>query len=173
MLKLRKGRPEPIPVPLGGGAIASVRPATSFEVDLAIAGAGKLLFGLVQSQESASLAAEVLGEEFASADFTSKEWLDAAAQRIALLELANLCVESWTGVVDGDDNVIEKPSRQTLALVLRSNEAAMRIRAAIQSSVNVETSEGNALGASPNGAGLVGADFVPLADRTAANAHAG
>jgi hypothetical protein len=150
MLQVRKGHPPAVAVPLGGGAVAMVRPATAFEYDLAVARAGKLLAGLIESQESATLALEGLGQEFAGADFTSEEWLNAAAQRTALLELATLCVTSWTGVVDETGAAIE-PSREILALVLRGNQAARAIRLAIEADVNVELAEGNASATSPNG----------------------
>lgn len=37
MLDLTKGQPSAVPVPLGGDAVAMIRPATSIEVDRAAA----------------------------------------------------------------------------------------------------------------------------------------
>lgn len=152
MLKLRKGRPAAIAVPLGGGAVAMVRPATAFEYDLAAAGARKLLAGLIESRDSAALVVDILGEEFVGANFTDSAWLQAAALRVTLLESALLCVASWDGVVDESDQPIEKPSREMLALLLRDGVVAKSIRDAIESRVNLETAEGNGLPGSLTGA---------------------
>jgi hypothetical protein len=141
MLLLRKGRPPAINVPLGGGAFAMVRPATTFETDLAIAKAGELLAGLIDSGESASAAVAILGDEFGNADFTTPVWVNNAAQRVALLELGMLCIESWSGVGDEDENSIEFPTRETLALLLRNSATARRVGDAINGQVNIETAE--------------------------------
>lgn len=151
MLKLHKGRPSAVPVILGGGAVAFVRPATAFEIDLALAGTEKLVAGLVEGEESAMLATSLLGEEFQSADFTTRRWIDAASQRIALLELANLCTQSWNGIADDAGEPISSPTRETLAILLRDNEIAMRFNKAIKSKVHEEIAEGEELPVSQDG----------------------
>jgi hypothetical protein len=163
MLKLSKGRPKAIPIMLGGGAVAFVRPATSFEYDLAIAGMATISAGLIRGEEAAVHATNILGEEFTGADFTTKVWIEAAAQRIVLLELALLCTESWDGVVDDSDAPIPVPTKETLALLLRDNETAMRFNATIKSKVHEEIAEGNASAASPNGAAAAAFNSAPTA----------
>lgn len=162
-LKIRKGRPSASAVLLPGGAVVFVRPATSFEVDRAGNAAARMLAGLVEGQNAAATALNLLGDEFREADFTTRSWLDAAAQRIALLELATLCVERWEGIVGDDDRPIEKPNQETLALLLRDSECARRISNAVNARVHQEIAEGNASAASPDGA-------VKAADATAPSA---
>jgi hypothetical protein len=150
-------------VNLAGGATVAVRPATTFEFDLAVARAGKLLAGLIQSHESAASALDYLGSDFIDADFTAPEWLEAAAKRIILIDLAVACVVSWSGFVDDGGRIIESPSRPMLALLLRSASSSRPIENAIRADINVEFDEKNALGASPTGE-------APAADNTAENA---
>jgi hypothetical protein len=163
MLILRKGRPEAAAVPLPGGAIIHVRPATAFEVDLAAAGAGRMLAALVDGQDAAAAALEILGDEFRHADFTTKAWLEAAAQRLALLELATACCQRWEGIADETGALIERPERQHLALLLRDTECARRISEAIRTRVHDEVAEGNASAASPNGAAKAAEAIAPNA----------
>lgn len=153
-------------VPLPGGAVIFVRPATSFEVDIAAANAARTLTGLIEGQEAAAVALDVLGDEFRQADFTTRSWLDAAAQRVALLELATFCAEKWDGVADEDGKPIEHPTREYLALLLRDSECALRIAAAIRARVHDEISEGNALAASPSGAAAADAATAPTVEGT-------
>jgi hypothetical protein len=164
-LQLRGGSPEPITVKLAGDAAVTVRPATAFEFDLAVARAGKLLAGLVQSRESAANAVDLLGAEFDEADFTSEGWLHAAAQRLMLIDLATQCVSGWTGIIDEAEQPIEKPTRATLALLLRSAITANLVEAAVRREVNKEIQEKNASAASPTGG-------AAAADNTAQNANA-
>jgi len=150
-LILHKGRPAARAVPLGGGAIAYIRPATSFECDLAVTGATKILAGLTAGAEAAEAAVQLLGEEFMGADFTQGPWIDVAAQRIALLELATLCCARWEGVCAEDGTAIEVPTREWLALVLREPTISVLIRAAVHARVNEERAEKNGSAALPNG----------------------
>ena len=80
MLQSTKPTPTKI-VKLAGGATVTVRPATMFEFDLAVARVGKLLAGLIQSWDTAALALDYLGAEFSDADFTAPEWLEKARPR--------------------------------------------------------------------------------------------
>ena len=162
-LQLRSGDPVPVSVKLAGGAVVTVRPATMFEMDMAVAATGKMLRGLIQSSESAGLAADLLGIEFSGADFTAPEWIDAAAKRIILIELATTCVTEWSGFVDDGGRIIERPSRAMLALLLRSPAAASHIEAAMRTEVNAEYDEKNGSAASPNGGAAAEESIAPNA----------
>lgn len=164
MIKLTKGRPAASAVPLQGGAVVFVRPATAFEADIAGVGAAKIMAGLVEGREAAAAALDILGDEFRETDFTSRPWIEAAAQRIALIELAALCCESWEGVADETGAPLTgHPSKEHLALLLRDTECGRRISGAIYARVHDEVAEGNGLAASPDGA-------AKAAEPTATNA---
>jgi hypothetical protein len=154
----------PVLVKLAGNAEVYVRAATAFERDLALARTGKMLAGLVHGREAAATAAALLGSEFAGADFAETGWLDAAGRRIMLIDLAGTCVTDWRGIVDESGQPIEKPSRATLALLLRSNTSARLIEEAILREVNLEIDEKNGSAASPTGG-------AAAADNTAAPAN--
>ena len=174
MLKLSKGRPAATAIPLPyAGAVIFIRPATAFEVDIAAANAARVLAGLVEGEGAAALALDVLGDEFRRADFTTRGWIDAAAQRVALLELATLCSESWAGIVDGDGKPVQTPTRDYLALLLRDGECARRVAAAIHAKVHDEVAEGNASAASLNGAAGAAEATAPSAAGMAVPAPTG
>jgi hypothetical protein len=162
MLHLRKGRPPAIKVPLGGGAFAMVRPATATEIDLANADAGAMLLGLIDSRETAASAIEMLGKELGGVDITTPKWINVVGNRLSLLHIANLCIESWSGVCD-DDGAIEKPNLADIALLLRDSSPAQRIDAAIKSSVNLEVAEKNELAASPDGEAVADGNIAQTA----------
>ena len=170
MLQLREGPPEPIVIKLADGVTVTARAATAFEADLAVARTGKVLAGLIQGRDSAALAVDLLGQEFTGADFTAPGWLDAAARRIVLIDLAVTCVSAWSGIVDGAGNAIEKPTRSTLALLLRSAATAQIIEEAIRSEVNKEVAEGNGLAASPSGAAAADENTAQSATQQMPNA---
>lgn len=140
MLDLTKGQPSAVPVPLGGDAVAMIRPATSIEVDRAAAVVQAQLAGLIAAEDAAALIAAALGEDFYGADFTDPKWQAAAAQQLALVELAALCVENWTGIaVDG---IAVEPSRETVALLLRDPTTSQRVKMAIETRIHREIAEG-------------------------------
>jgi hypothetical protein len=161
MLDLTRGRPVAAPVPLGGGAVAMIRPATAFEVDKAGAQVRIWLAALVEAEDAAARLSDALGEEFAGADFAAPEWRAAVADRLALLELASLCIQSWSGVGIGDEPV--EPSREAIALLLRDAVLSQRIRAAIERGIHVERLEKKGLPVSPPGAGEAAAPIAPNA----------
>lgn len=173
MLKLRKGKPKASPVPLGGGAVLFVRPATAFEVDAAYAAAFKLAAGLIEGEAAAETASAILGEEFQRADFTQHGWIDAMAKRIATLELAVLCNDGWLGVADEDGKPIETPTREWLALLLRDREVAVRVDAAINARVHEEIAEKKGSATLPNGGVAVVDPTAPGAGASGANAPTG
>ncbi len=162
MLNLRKGLPRAVPVALGGDAIAMVRPATALEVARATATVSTQLAGLIAAEDAAALVAAALGEEFAGADFTDPEWVAAASQQLALVELAVFCVESWDGVAV--DDTLVSPTREILALLLRDSVIAAKIRAAIEANVHEAQAEGEGSPVSPPGAGAAGESTAPDVD---------
>jgi hypothetical protein len=143
MLEIRKDRPAAAPVLLGSGAVIRIRPATSFEVSQAQASATRLLIGLRAGHDAARTAAAAFGEEFEGADFDKPEWFDAAAQRIAALELVMLCHDGWSGICDDAGQEITEVSRELVALLLRDPTIAHRIARAIEAPVHEERAEGN------------------------------
>jgi hypothetical protein len=161
MLKLRRGRLAATAVPLPGGAVIFIRPATAFEVDRAAIGAERMLAGLVEGQTAAASILDVLGDEFREADFTTRGWIAAAAQRIALLELAAICAERLDGVIDDNDRPITVPGKEVLVLLLRDAECGRRIATAINARVHEEVAEGNASAVSPDGAAKAAEDIAP------------
>lgn len=161
-IKIRAGKPKATRLDFGEGVVIIVRPATAFEVDLAKAAIVKLIAGLVAGETAAMLAASVLGEEFRSADFTRDDWRSAASNRLALVELAALCIEGWEGFVDEDDQPLPL-DRVNIALVLRDEGIARRVGDCLQAAVYERVAEKNALSASPNGAVKAGNDTAPIA----------
>lgn len=143
MLKLCRDMPKAIPVPLGGSAVWRVRPATSFEVDLAAAEAARVIAGLLTGADAARTVALALGDEFNGADYADESWRVAASHRISLIELLVLCGEpTWEGVVDDDGAKIPGPTRELIALLLRDAEIEKRLHTSISSAVHTEYDEG-------------------------------
>lgn len=166
MLTLRKGLPAAVTVPLPGGAAILVRPATAFEIDMAMAGVARMLTGLIEGSEAAAAVITIIGGEFTEPEFASKAWRDAAAQRLALLELATMCTERLIGVADDNGPIEGRPDKAQLAMLLRDNECAKRINQAISARVHDESAEGEGLPVSPNGAAKAGDPIAPSADAT-------
>lgn len=143
---------EAAPVMLGSGAAIMIRPATAFEVSQARETVTRLMIGLIAGEDAAAACSAALGEEFAGANFADPAWRDAAASRLALLELTWLCQAGWSGVVDQDGAEIEQPTREHIALLLRDAVIAARIDQAVQAPIHREYAEGNGSAASPSGA---------------------
>lgn len=150
MIKVRKGKPLPFPVPLKGGAAIILRPAESFQVEFAKQRVAKLLAGLLDAEDSASMAMMILGDEFEHANFHEAAWVEAAARRLSLLELATMCVVSWSGFIGEDDEPLEL-SQQNIALVLRDPTTAETLERALNAGVHEELAEKNELAALPSG----------------------
>lgn len=165
MLRLYRGQRPAIAVPLPGGAVILIRAATAFEIDKAAAGAAYLLAGLVGNQEAAEKIADMLGDEYLPPEgAASKAWAEAAGQRLALLELADLCAAEWKGVCDLDGKELTgKPDKGMLALLLRDVECARRIGEAIKGRVHDEIKEGKGSPASQDGAAAAGDPTAPNA----------
>jgi hypothetical protein len=140
MLIVQSGPPKAIPVPLGGGAIWRLRPATSFEVTLATAGAQRVAAGLAVGEDAVEAAAALLGDEFRGGDFTNKDWVSALIDRLVLAELALKCSEGWEGVVDTSkaDLIVDQGS---VAMVLRDPRLSRLVSAAVNSVVHIEVDD--------------------------------
>jgi hypothetical protein len=157
MLIVQSGAPKPIPVPLGGGAIWKVRPATSFEVTLATAQAQRVAAGLAEGEDAAERAAELLGEEFRGGAFTDKDWVNALVERLVLSELALVCSTDWTGVAmfegEGESQTVRELDldRASIAMVLRDPRISHLVSRAVNSAVHIERSDEKKLSASPDG----------------------
>lgn len=165
MLMVQSGPPAPIPVPLGGGAIWKLRPATSFELTLATAGAQRVGAGLAVGEDAAATAAALLGEEFRDCDFTNKDWVTALVDRLILAELALVCSSGWDGIVDVDGRPLEL-DRGSVALVLRDPRIAQLASAAINSVVHIERADEKKLQASPPGEAKTEEATAQTADET-------
>lgn len=170
MRMLSKRRPKAVTIPLGEGEFVNIRPATSFEVDIAAASAAAVLAGLIESGEAAAEALDILGDEFRQADFTTRAWIEAAAQRLTLLELATVCCEGWAGQCGEDGKPIEKPDRGSMALLLRDSVASRKIAEVVNSRVHEEIKEGNGSAASPSGVARAAEATAPDAARKASDA---
>lgn len=166
MLNLRTG---PLPakkILLGGNASIDIRPATAFEVARAHAAVTRVVAGLLTAGDAAEQAAAALGDDFRGADFTKPEWVQAATEKLVLLELTVLCADAWSGVCV-DDQPIAEPSRALLALLLRDAVIAERIAAALQRAVHAEISEGNGSAASPRGGAATADKNVSSVEKSA------
>jgi hypothetical protein len=142
MLNIATGRPSAIAVPLGGGAVWRLRPASAFEAHRAGAAAGIMLAGLIESEDAAALAIAALGEQYEGADFQQAEWKSAAARDLALIELAVICSEGWDGVAIGKQPI--EPTRQNIALLLRDVHVNDKVYKALNAGIHEEIAEGNA-----------------------------
>lgn len=163
MLIVQSGPPAPIPVPLGGGAIWKVRPATSFEVTLATAAAQRVGAGLAVGEDAVETAATLLGDEFRGGDFTKKDWVAALVDRLVLAELALICSSEWAGIVDRDKVPLEL-DRASVAMVLRDPRISQLVSAAINSVVHIEVADEKKFEASPDGGAETDAATVQIAD---------
>lgn len=174
MLVLRAGALPSRAVPLGGGAVLMVRPATSFEVSRSHAAVTRIVAGLIAGADAAETCAAALGEEFRKADFSDPVWIEAATDRLVGIELALLCNDGWTGVMrdtgrrDADDKpivepVAGEPTRELLALLLRDAVVAARVRSAIEAEIHEAQAEGNGSPASPSGAAGMVEPNAPIA----------
>lgn len=150
MLQIGKGKPKATPVMLAEGAVVWVRPATSLEVEVASTRARDIVFGLAAGAAAAMSAAELLGEEFEVVDFKDKHWAEAVVSRLITVELAVVCCEKWTGLVDSLG--AELPlSRGALTLLMQDPKYSEMICTAINSVVHQEYVEQKKSQASPSG----------------------
>lgn len=140
MLKIQTGPLPAVPVPLGGGAIWRLRPATSFEVTLATVAANKVGVGLAVGEDAVERAGELLGDEFDGGDFTNQTWVSALVERLVTAELAFVCSEGWSGVGDEDGNELPV-SRGTIAMLLRDPKISRLVSTAINASVHIEVTD--------------------------------
>lgn len=150
MLKIGKGKPKAAPVVLADGAVVWVRPATSLEVEVASTRARDIVIGLAAGQAASMTAADLLGEDFAGVDFADKHWAEAVVSRLITVELAVVCTERWSGLVDeaGDDLPL---SRGALTLLMQDPKYSELICNAINSVVHQEYAEQKKSQASPSG----------------------
>lgn len=170
LLIIETGTPPSIPVPLGGGAIWKVRPATSFEVTLASAAAQRIASGLAEGEDAVERAATLLGDEFRGGDFTNADWVTALVERLVLAELALVCSQQWTGVnVRVNDTSTRELTldRGGIAMVLRDPKISHMISAAINSKVHIERSDEKKLEASPDGGARTDEATAPIAEKPA------
>lgn len=132
-----------------------VRPATTLEVDEAIARVTRDVAALQDASDAAVALIAVLGGDFTVGDVADKEKISALSQRLANMHLVMACQDGWGGVELEDDAgeiaVLEKPEPWSAALLLRDPVNARRIMAVVNSRVHLETSEGNGLPTSPTG----------------------
>jgi hypothetical protein len=171
MLIVESGPPKPIPVPLGGGAIWRLRPATSFEVTLAAAAASRVGAGLAVGEDAVEAAAALLGDEFRGGDFTNKDWVAALVDRLVLAELALKCSAGWDGVCDTSKAPLVV-DRGSVAMVLRDPRISRLVSAAVNSRVHIESADEKKSPASPSGGAKTDANTVQTANEPAPAAPA-
>jgi hypothetical protein len=167
MLRLTKRKLKASPVPIGGGAVLHLRPATSFDTERAAAAASILLAGLVEGHAAAMVVSAALGEEFQNADFTRPEWRNAASRLLVEIELAVLCCERVEGkIVDDDESVIDTAPGLTPALaslLMRDSVIRAKISDAVEARVHTEVLEKKESERSPPGAAAAGYPTAPTA----------
>jgi hypothetical protein len=166
MLKLRKGKPPFVPVPLGGGAIIRVRAATQSDVEYASARATPLLAGLVAGAECAPALAGALGDDFNVDALTDEARLRTAAVRLSEIYLVLACQDGWAGVGNEDGSEASAPDAATIALLLQDPVCRNKVMQVVNAAVHAEDEEKNASSASPSGGadipiGALPADATP------------
>lgn len=161
-LILGSGKPAAIPVPLRGGAVWNIRPATSIEIAVASANAARVAAGLAIGQDAVGTAVTLLGEEFAGGDLESREWVTALSQRLILVELALLCSEGWTGMLDTKRRKLPL-DKGSVALALRDFAIAQAVSNAINASIYLEIADEKKSRASLTGGAETGEATAPTA----------
>lgn len=149
-LELSEGPLRARDVSLGGGAAIKIRPATDFEIRRARAAVMHQLAGLMASQDAAAIAVKALGEAYTDADFSKPEWQTSAMEALALGELVFLCQSGWSGIKFKGE-IVERPTRELIGLLLRDHNIARAAEAAVNAAVHAEQAEGNGLPPSPDG----------------------
>jgi hypothetical protein len=161
-LKITSAQPASIVVPLGGGAVWNVRPASSFEVSQAFADAQELAQALKDGEGAAAQLAMLFGEQFLAADFTKPTWIVAACERLSLYLLVKQCSAGWDGVIGADDKPLPCDDG-AIMLALRDPGICKRISEVVQARYYEESAEGNGSAASPSGGAAEVANTAPAA----------
>jgi hypothetical protein len=124
------------PVPLGGGAVVSVKVLDSVEEGRARASAQRLLRMLRDGREALDIIGVPLPQMVAAG---SDEGLE---RYVVSVEVASAAVVDWTGIGDEAGTPVE-PSRTAIALLLLDVRARERIHAAALSDLHERRAEGN------------------------------
>jgi hypothetical protein len=158
-LKLSSGKPRARRVEIGGDVALMLRPATYPESIEAAERMLPLIAGLRDGSDAAVALAGLLGDEFAGAVWGDAA-LNAAAHKLALIELVVLCCEGIEGQLVGED---DKPIAMTLgegeaidkataALLLRDPMIGRVLRAVIEGPLHEAIAEKKGSAPSPGGA---------------------
>lgn len=167
-IRLRRGKPPFLPVPLGNGAFIRLRAATSMEIDAASVEVGQQIAAIALGSAHAARLAELLPDfdPGALADFAGREVderrallrdlgfrtnVDVLTRRLLLIALVERCHDGWSGVHDADGIAIPTPSAGTIAALLLDSRIREDCEQAIFARLHLEHAEGNASPASPNG----------------------
>lgn len=174
MLVLDRKSPVPatVPVPLGGGAVIHVRPATSADYFLVKTRVVQLAAGLKDGDHAAEQVGLILGEEIARGNVADPQWISAVIDRLILVELTVICAASWERVVEkvGDELVPLSIDEATIALLLRDASIAGKVQAVVMGAVHAEAVEGKGSAASRNGAAAAAETTAPTAGQPASPA---
>lgn len=170
MIRVSKAKPVAQRIDYGSAHLM-VRPATAFQADLAGAAIGSTVLALATGEQAAVEVSLAIGDDLKLVDAPSEGWKGAVANRLALIELALVCIESWDGFVDEDDRPLEL-TRENIALVLRDVRLAQRVAAIINASIHEEAEEKNAFAPSLNGEAGAAEDTAQAAEQRASNAQA-
>lgn len=182
-LRLRRGAPQFVEVPLGGDSVIRLRPATRFDIEAAGALVARDLAAVALGTDAAARVAAILGAEFddgvlfASIKAVKETQDDADAPPAAPVDSAKFvaaskvlgdiyvvmaCQGGWSdfALVEGDGDAakvtpLEAPEPWSIALLLRDPVLHDEIFKVINSRVNAEIAEGEGLPVSPaGGAGI-------------------
>jgi hypothetical protein len=150
-LRLNAGKPKARRVEIGGGVALLLRAATYGEAMEAAERIQPLIVGLRDGSDAAIELGDLLGEEFAGAVW-SEAALNAAAHKLALVELIVLCCEGIEGELIGTDDVpIDKIDSAIAALLVRDSVISRSLRAVIEGPLHEVLAEKKESGPSPNG----------------------
>lgn len=145
-IKLRKGTPRHVAVPIGGGGSIMLRPAEYSEVQEAASRVSTRLAGIVVGSAAAAELVPLLGDEFDVAQLDEAK-LAAASDKLVLIDLVMTCQAGWSGVVgedeSGNDVPVPAPTEGYVALLVRDVATARRLRGYIEAPYNAEVSEKN------------------------------
>lgn len=151
-LILRRGTPRIEDVPLGGGAVIRIEPATYLASEAAVSAARRDLAGLMAGSEGLSLLAQVFGPERFSVEALQKPGgLAAATVFLSEIYLVMECQRGWSGVLDESRHPIPEPTPEWIALLLNDPILNGRVMTAVNAGLHEESSEKNGSAASPGG----------------------
>ena len=157
-----KASGEHSPLPLRGGAVWHLRPATSIDEEVAAVRAGRMLAGLVAGSEAAAALREVFGDALDLGEIDA-EGLVAVTGLLTDVHLATICSAGWEGIEDADGMPVPEPSQEWVAMILTDGTVRRRVRARLYAALHEEVEEKKGSPLSPDGAAPAAVEPAPPA----------